>query len=253
MNLVPTTEIKEMAKVMGPLFKKRPEDMFALMLIAQAEGKHPAIAAQEYDIIEGKPAINSRSAQARFQLAGGSIKWLYRSEQRVVCELSHPQGGILEVTWDMERAKKAGLSGKSNWVKYPIQMLSARCVAEGVRALYPACLSGMYTVEEVQDFDSKPKQAMDQEIIVSEGDFLEDIVNDFDFEPFTEAKQRVIQLVAENESVFNTEQTEYISKKLSLPNPTNEEELIKGVEAMNKLFNIIFEGVMKKKEEGATE
>ena len=35
-------------------------------------------------------------------------------------------------------------------------MLSARCVSEGVRALYPACLCGMYTPEEVADFDTKP-------------------------------------------------------------------------------------------------
>jgi hypothetical protein len=156
-NLVPVSDIKEMAKAMGPLFKKKPEDMFALMLIAQAEGKHPAIAAQEYDIIDGRPAINSRSTQARFQLSGGKIKWIERTDKKVSCELSHPDGGSLTITWDMDRAKQAGLTGKSNWLKYPMQMLSARCVAEGVRALYPACLSGMYTVEEVQDFDEKPE------------------------------------------------------------------------------------------------
>lgn len=33
-------------------------------------------------------------------------------------------------------------------------MLSSRVVAEGVRAIFPACLSGMYTTEEVQDFDA---------------------------------------------------------------------------------------------------
>jgi len=36
-------------------------------------------------------------------------------------------------------------------------MLSARCVSEGVRAVYPAVVCGLYTPEEVQDFDEQPK------------------------------------------------------------------------------------------------
>ena len=60
------------------------------------------------------------------------------------------------MTWSIDRATKAGLTGKSTWKQYPTQMLSARCVSEGVRALYPACLCGMYTPEEVADFDTKP-------------------------------------------------------------------------------------------------
>jgi hypothetical protein len=56
----------------------------------------------------------------------------------------------------MDRANAAGLTGKQNWKTYPCAMLSARCVAELVRALYPACLNGVYLAEEVQDFDTKP-------------------------------------------------------------------------------------------------
>ena len=36
---------------------KTPEHAFALMLVAQAEGRHPATIAQEYDIIQGRPAL----------------------------------------------------------------------------------------------------------------------------------------------------------------------------------------------------
>lgn len=156
--IISNQDIKEMAKAMGPLFNKTPENMFALMLIAQAEGKHPAIAAQEYDIIQGRPAINSRSAQARFQLSGGKIEWVVRSDTEVTAVFSHPQGGSLTITWDMKRAAQAGLAGKEMWKKYPAQMMSARVIAEGVRAVFPACLSGMYLPEEIQDFDTKPSE-----------------------------------------------------------------------------------------------
>lgn len=152
-DLIPYADITKMASVMGKgkMFGKSPEELLPLMLIAQAEGKHPAIAAQEYDIIQGKPALNSRAALARFQTAGGKIEWKERTDQQATAVFSHPQGGSLSVTWTIDRAIKAGLAGKDNWKKFPAQMLSARVVAEGVRAVFPACLSGMYTVEEVQD------------------------------------------------------------------------------------------------------
>ena len=69
--------------------------------------------------------------------------------------LSHPQGGECEITWSLERATKAGLTGKDNWKKFPAQMLSARVVAEGVRAVFPACLNGLYIAEEVQDMEPR--------------------------------------------------------------------------------------------------
>jgi hypothetical protein len=47
-------------------------------------------------------------------------------------------------------------------------MLSARVVAEGVRACYPACLNGVYLAEEVQDFDSKPRYAKEVVELVQE-------------------------------------------------------------------------------------
>lgn len=166
-ELVPFDQINRMAQVMGKnkLFGKTADELLPLMLIAQAEGKHPAIAAQEYDIIQGKPALNSRAALARFQAAGGCIQWKERTPERATATLSHPQGGTLTITWTMERATKAGLTGKDNWKHYPEAMLSARVVAEGVRAVYPGCLSGMYLGEEVQDFgDIPPQPAPDPEM-----------------------------------------------------------------------------------------
>lgn len=152
-NIVPVNELKEMALALGKnkLFGKSPEELLPLMLIAQAEGLHPAIAAQEYDVIQGRPAINSRSALARFQKAGGRIKWGERSDIKCSAIFSHAQGGDVEIIWTIERAQKANLTAKDNWKKFPAQMLSARVISEGVRSCFPACLSGMYTTEEVQD------------------------------------------------------------------------------------------------------
>lgn len=134
---------------------KSSSEAFALMAIAQANGLHPAKAAERYHIIQGRPAMKADAMLSAFQEAGGKVRWVKRTDTECVLHLEHPQGGELDVKWTIDRAKKAGLTGKNTWQQFPAQMLSARCVSEGVRALFPACLSGMYTPEEVQDFDTK--------------------------------------------------------------------------------------------------
>ena len=57
-NLIPFQEMQSMAQalaVSGLFGFKRPEEAMALMLVAQAEGRHPAIVARDYHIINGKP------------------------------------------------------------------------------------------------------------------------------------------------------------------------------------------------------
>ncbi len=132
---------------------KSSSEAFALMAIAQANGLHPAKAAERYHIIQGRPAMKADAMLSAFQEAGGKVRWVKRSDTECKLHLEHPQGGELDVTWTIDRAKKAGLTGKNTWQQFPAQMLAARCVSEGVRALFPACLSGMYTPDEVHDFD----------------------------------------------------------------------------------------------------
>jgi len=133
-----------------------PDQAIALFLVAQSEGRHPASAAKEYHVIKGRPALRADAMLARFQQAGGSVRWVSRTDERVVAVFSHPQGGDLEVAWSLDDARRAGLAGGDSWRKYPRQMLSARVVSEGVRAVFPAVTSGMYTPEEVSDFAPAP-------------------------------------------------------------------------------------------------
>ena len=149
-------ELDKMSKLVASsnfLGTKNPAEVFTLFMIAQAEGKNPVQASMEYSIIQGRPALKSQAVLVRFQNAGGKIKYLKRDDNECKILFSHPQAGELEVSWTMETAKQIGLAGKDNWKKYPRQMLAARCIAEGIRALYPACLDGLYLVDEVQDFD----------------------------------------------------------------------------------------------------
>ena len=157
--MVPLEQIGMMAKAVSDsgLFGIKSEAAaFSLMCIAQADGIPPIKAAVQYHIIDGKPSLNSEAMLARFQASGGSIRWKERTPQRCTLWLEHPKAAEIEVTWDIECAKAAGLAGRNTWKAYPAQMMSARCISEGIRALYPACVGGFYTPEEVRDFDAPP-------------------------------------------------------------------------------------------------
>lgn len=130
---------------------KTPEQALALMLVSQAEGRHPALAARDYDIIQGKPTKKAEAMVRDFQAAGGKIEWHRLDNEMADATFSHESGGKFRCTWDMKRAADAQLSGKEMWKKFPRQMLRSRCVSEGVRTVLPMATSGMYVPEEAHD------------------------------------------------------------------------------------------------------
>ncbi len=99
-----------------------------------------------------------------FLVSHGKVEWRTLSDTVADATFSHPDGGTVRISWDMDRAKAAGLSGKDNWKKFPRQMLRARLLSEGIRTVYPMATSGMYVPEEVQDFDEKPAKAVPKTI-----------------------------------------------------------------------------------------
>lgn len=152
--LVPVSDLERMAKAVAgsKLFGvTTAEQAMALMLVAQAEGLHPATAARDYHIIQGRPALKADAMLARYLSSGGKVEWHEHTDAKVAATFTHPSGGSLRIDWDMARAKSAGLGGKDMWSKYPRQMLRARVISEGIRATNPAVASGIYTPEEVQD------------------------------------------------------------------------------------------------------
>lgn len=152
--LIPFNDLQQMGVALaksGLFGMKSPEQAIALMLVAQAEGQHPATIAQDYDIIQGKATRKTHSVLARFQAAGGSVAWHALTAEKADATFSHPSGGSVRMEWTFEQARKVGLTGKDNWKNYPRAMLRARCIAEGVRAVYPAAIGGMLVAEEAQD------------------------------------------------------------------------------------------------------
>lgn len=151
-----------------------PEQALALCLIAQAEGRHPASAAQDYHIIQGKPSKKADAMLRDFISGGGKVEWHELTDKVADATFSHPSGGTVRISWDHERARQAQISTPM-WKKYPRQMLRSRVVSEGVRTVFPMATSGMYVPEEVAEFSPAPTQELPppQEPGVIEGEVIE--------------------------------------------------------------------------------
>lgn len=132
---------------------KNVEECMALMLIAQAEGLHPAVAVRDYHVIQGKPSLKADAMLARFQQQGGVVEWVEVTDKRVAAKFSHPKSSPTPtlIEWDDARVIQAQLGGNQMHKKYPRQMKRARVISEGVRTVYPACTNGLYVPEEVAD------------------------------------------------------------------------------------------------------
>jgi hypothetical protein len=183
-------EIGRMATVFaksGLFGVKTVEQAAALMLVAQADGLHPATVARDYDIIQGRPAKKAEAMLRDFIRNGGAVKWHTLSDAKADATFTHPQGGEVRIDWDMKRAKDAQLGGKDMWKKFPRQMLRSRVISEGIRTVCPMATGGMYVPEEVRDFApdpvetrSEPRQAAALQIEADPVE-VEDVATEPDF------------------------------------------------------------------------
>lgn len=157
--LITMDQIERMAEKVaksGLFGVKTPDQAFALMMLAQAEGLHPMVAARDYHIIEGKPSLKADTKLGRFVQDGGSVVWVEYTDRVVSGKFSHPKTGTITVTWTIEMAQKAGLMNKQVWKSYPRAMLRARVIGEGVTTMAPWVAAGIITKEEAEDLDTIP-------------------------------------------------------------------------------------------------
>jgi hypothetical protein len=176
-NIVSFTEMDQMAGAIaasGLFGMKDKNSVLALMAVAQAEGLHPASAARDFHIIQGRPALKADAMLARFQNAGGIVDWKEYTDERVTGIFKHPNGGSLEVTWTIDQARSIGLvKPGSGWQKFPRAMLRSRCISEGIRSVFPGSVTGYYTPEEVSDFEP-PKEMGKVEVVATDLNTIEE-------------------------------------------------------------------------------
>lgn len=135
----------------------KPEAVMAAMLQGHELGIGPMAALAEIGVINGKPCISAKLMRALVQRAGHDLWFEAKTNTKVtICgrRKDWPEDRVAKVTWTMDDAKMAGLSGGQNYRKYPRAMLAARATGELCRDNFADVLGGLsYTPEELSDGD----------------------------------------------------------------------------------------------------
>lgn len=130
-----------------------PEAAFAIIATGRELGLTAMQSLRSIHVVEGKPtlsadlmiAIAKRAPECEYIKLVESTDLIATYETKRRGEVGDPT----RMSWTIEQAKNAGLTGKDNWRKYPAAMLRARCAAAICRAVYPDTLLGVYETDEL--------------------------------------------------------------------------------------------------------
>lgn len=113
--------------------------------------------------VDGKLSMKADAMAAAFRNKGARYTIIENSVTRAAAEFEF-EGQKVKFEYTMDDAKRIGdcfkgdgRTFKDNWVKRPEDMLWARMVSRAVRRLCPEVNAGMYSPEEVADFDDAPR------------------------------------------------------------------------------------------------
>ncbi len=117
-------------------------------------GVPPMQAFSSITVIKGKPCLSSELMLALIyqRVKGAKVTFLTPPEKQhleCVVEMQRPNGSPMQFRFSIEDARQAGIAQGGAWTKYPQAMLRARAISAGARAVFPDCIMGCYTPEEL--------------------------------------------------------------------------------------------------------
>lgn len=137
----------------------RPDQGTILGLQCIVEKLPPLELAKRYHLIQGRLSLRADAMLALYRERGGRVVWLENSDKAARARWIY-DGNDIEISYTINDAKAAGLlppKPGSGWAKFPAAMLVARLTSKAVRLLCPEAVTGVYTPEEVQDFNQTAK------------------------------------------------------------------------------------------------
>lgn len=148
-----------------------------------ALGLEPLQALASIAVINGRATLSSDLMAAVIRRAGHTLRIVENSPESVTATLIRADDKTFkfEVTWDKDKAVKAGLWGQRGpWSQYPTQMLRARAITEVARQGASEALMGM--IYSPEDFGAT---------ITDTGEVIEaEIVDDAPAKPAPAAKAK---------------------------------------------------------------
>jgi len=141
----------------------KPADVMIVIMFGRNFGLTTMQSLQNIYVVEGRPSMSAALMEGLCRDSGLCKRWTRVKSDHLECVLSvqrKDDAEPREFRWTIEDAKRALLvkedKPSSNWMKYPRQMLLARCRADAAREVFPEVMSGVYSREEAEEIQAEP-------------------------------------------------------------------------------------------------
>lgn len=135
-------------------FFGKPATVAAVILFGQEVGLTPMMALRSVHVIEGKMTLSAELMLTLALQRGVTKTWPEDTNQAATIVLSRNGVTFEPERFTMEDAKTADLLGKTNWKRYPRNMMRARAIANAIRKHCPDVLGPcIYSEEEMRDLE----------------------------------------------------------------------------------------------------
>lgn len=140
---------------------QRPEAAFAVILAGRELGLTAMQSLRSLHVIEGKPTMSAdlMAALVKRSPLCKSFRLIKSTPEIATYETERVGEGVTSMSFTIEEARAAGVTGKDNWKKYPSAMLRARCIAALSRVVYPDLMLGIYEQDEIAAPQADAKSA----------------------------------------------------------------------------------------------
>lgn len=150
---------------------------------ANRTGQSPLQVMQSLNVIQGRPSWDSKALIGMINTSGKydeDLHFTYGKDERgevVSCfAWTRKNGELIEgIPYTMEKAKKEGLLGKNNsyWNKDHVLMLTYRAVSRFAAINCPEITLGLYTTEEVRDFQPIKQSKASLNDVLADKEYVE--------------------------------------------------------------------------------
>lgn len=140
--------------LMPSSLKGKPQDVLVVLITGHELGLSPMQAVRSVHVVQGRAVMSADLMVALAVRSPACVFFrLVASDDKCATYETQRKGSPepVRMSFTMEQAKAANLTGKDNWRNYPAAMLRARCSAALVRAVYPDLALGVYEQDEAEE------------------------------------------------------------------------------------------------------
>ena len=158
--LGPTALVAAASSLAPDALRGKPHDALIVLMAGRELGLAPMQSMRMLGVIKGKVTLAADATVALVRRSGECLQWrLVESTAQRATYTTQRKGDTepTTLTWTIEQAQRAGLTGGQGWRSYPEAMLRARCAAALARIVYPDLVAGIYDPDELSTPVEAPK------------------------------------------------------------------------------------------------